>query len=178
MTRSLTDSMSGVVFECQNGARIESDLRTRLTLEGYAIVDWESEWSLESSDADKPKAAGRAFNIMRSLGECGGYGVVYTKKNGAFEDVTIGRVTPRCIHFRKYSDASTGELRKFKLVQFDEWAVMTGEELEEEFDDVYAVLDNLPERTPTMTEVDVYDDFSIPRAFCRLDLAGELQRRN
>ncbi|WP_455448597.1 hypothetical protein [Natrinema thermotolerans] len=171
----------GVVFECQNEPGIAKDQRTKLTVDGIAAVDWNTEWTWDETKAESSSQdnAERAFELMQQLNEHGGYGVVYTK---SFNDVAIGRATPGCLYFDKVRVGPGNEtLKKLKTIRFDEWGIMEREEFKEDFDRVYdAFLTDggnqlHPNHIQTMAKID--DTTAVTEAFAQLDLAGRLQTR-
>lgn len=175
------NSGRGVVFECQNEPGIAEDQRTKLTVDGIAAVDWDTEWTWESSKAasDSQDNASRAFELMDRLNAYGGYGVVYTEN---FSDVAIGRATPGCIYFDKVREGPGNEnLKKLKTIRFDEWGVMEREEFTNEFSHVHEAFltddgERLhPNHIQTMAKIE--NTTAVTEAFAQLDLAGRLQSR-
>lgn len=170
MTESETLERQGVVVDWRNDPALREDLKSTLTLQGKGIVDWGTGWSWDHTLAEKNHrgAAKRSFKNMSRLQEHGGYGIIHTDD---FEEVVIGRTQPQCVQYQKYPDGS-GEVRKYKLVQFDEWAVVG--DLEKFDSDLYHALEN---RLHLETVSKFSDDIAVPQAFTRLDLGGRVQRR-
>lgn len=180
MLRDQAGTDQGVVFECQNEPAVADDQRTKLTVNGIAAIDWGTGWTWDLTvvGSDRQDKAKRAFELMRRLDAYGGYGVVYTEN---FSDVAIGRVTPDCIYYDKIRVGPGNEdLKKFKTIRFDEWAVMEREEFREDFSDVHQAFLNEsgrfhPNHIKTMERLE--DASAVTEAFARLDLAGRLQKR-
>ncbi len=180
MSRDQVGTDRGVVFECQNEPAVADDQRTKLTVNGIAAIDYGTGWTwdLTTVESNSQKKAERAFELMRRLDAYGGYGVVYTEN---FNDVAIGRVTPDCIYYDKIRVGPGNEdLKKFKTVRFDEWAVMERKEFRQEFDDVHQAFLNKkggfhPNHIKTMETLE--DESAVTEAFVRLDLTGRLQKR-
>lgn len=170
----------GVVFECQNEPAVADDQRTKLTVEGIAAVDYGTDWTwdLKSVGSNSKDKAERAFELMQKLDAYGGYGVIYTEN---FADVAIGRATPNCIYYDKIRVGPGNEnLKKFKTIRFDEWAIMEREEFREDFSDAHQAFLNEnggfhPKHFKTMETIE--DTSAITEAFAQLDLAGRLQNR-
>jgi hypothetical protein len=170
----------GAVIECQNDLGIADDQQTKLTVNGIAAVDWGTGWNWDwtAVDSKKQDAVKTAFRLMQRLDAHGGYGVIYTD---SFSDVAIGRATPGCIYYDKIRvDAGNENLEKFKIIHFDEWAVMEGEEFREDFSAVHQAFLNKngslhPSHIKTMETID--DTNAVTEAFAQLDLGGRPQRR-
>jgi len=180
MAQKQLDAHQGVVFECQNEPAIADDQRTRLTANGIAAIDWNTGWSWDVTgvDSDRENQAERAFELAQQLDAYGGYGVVYTE---GFDDIAIGRVTPNCIYYDKIrTGPGNQDLKKFKTIRFDEWAVMEGDEFRQDFSDVHQAFLNQngslhPNHIKTMEALENVS--AVTEAFCRLDLEGRLQAR-
>lgn len=181
MESESSDSGRGVVFECQNEPAIAEDQRTKLTIDGVAAVDWDTEWTWNPTLAttDSQDNAERAFELMKRMNAHGGYGVVYTEN---FSDVSIGRVTPGCLYLDKVRiGPDNDELKKLKTVRFDEWGVMERDRFIDEFSDVHHALltddggQLHPNHIQTMAEIE--NGAVVIEAFGQLDLSGRLQTR-
>lgn len=180
MAQKQARAHQGIVFECQNEPAVADDQRTRLTVNGIAAIDWNTGWSWDITgvNSDSRNQAKRAFELAEQLDAYGGYGIIYTE---GFKDIAIGRVTPNCIYYDKVrTGPENDDLKKFKTIRFDEWAVMEGDEFRQDFSEVHQAFLNQegslhPSHIKTMETLE--NITAVTEAFCRLDLEGRLQTR-
>jgi len=141
------------VIRCYNKPGIPNDLQARFTAEGLFVADFESGWSLKSSDVpdkDHRPAAGRTFNRIRTISREGGIGLIRTP-NDDDEIITVGEWKPDCATFR---DVDGIELKGVQMARFG--LFVPHDDLYDRLDDVFdrggQTVDDVPNQEPLITE--------------------------
>lgn len=162
------DSSPSIFFHRNNPA-VSQDVCAELTEDGIGIVDWGMglSWDYTEASSKRRDKAKTALEIILSLNQNGGYGVIHTK---GYKQVVIGRVEPPCIQFVE-PDESGGEAQVFKGFRLSEYATV---DLRNDYPDLHS---RMVDRASHGTTVEVTSEYEhlVTDAFIELDLGGKLQ---
>lgn len=120
----LENSLERPVIRCYNMPAIPNAVQARLTAEGMFVADYDSGWSLSSSQVsskDHRPAAGNAFNRIIEISQVGGVGLIRTP-NDDDKIITVGEWQPNCATFRKIDGT------KLKGIQMARYGLLTPED--------------------------------------------------
>ena len=150
---SNTSASASPIIRCYNKPGIPADLQARLTAEGLFVADFNSGWSLESSDVDNRDhrpAAGRTFNRIKTISAQGGLGLIRTP-NDEDNIITVGEWEPNCATFR---DENGVELKGIQMARYG--LFVPDDDLFDDLDKVFqksgATVDDVPDHEATIID--------------------------